>query len=397
MLSVILTILKIIGIVLAVLIGLVLLIVVLVGFVPIRYKGDAEYPVKGDMNEEVVSRRKRDALMNKVKASDEKEDGDEYGEDKKELPLKAGVVVSWLLHIVHISVKLDSTGMLISARLFGIFKLYSNDPETVKKKEEKQKKKEEKQKKKEEKEKLKEAKKKKKENDIETEIEKPDDEIKENKNENTKTEIKEIEKDKEEEKKENKDNKESLDSEKTEDTENDEIDDLDLDDESEEKESEEKGIFAKIAGIPKKIKEKINGIREKFKNIKDKISSLNKKKNYILDMKDDERVRSGIAYGKAKLFLILKRLKPKRFRGRVAFGMEDPATTGKILGTASAFYPLWGGNIILEPDFNEKKIEADIDFEGKIVLALLVIPAIKVWFNKDIKYIRRKVGKLKKM
>ena len=77
--------------------------------------------------------------------------------------------------------------------------------------------------------------------------------------------------------------------------------------------------------------------------------------------------------------------------------MEDPATTGKILGTASAFYPLWGGNITLEPDFNEKKIEADVDFKGKIVLALLVIPAIKVWFNKDIKYIRRKVGKLKKM
>ncbi len=394
MLSVILTILKIIGIVLAVLIGLVLLIVVLVGFVPIRYKGDAEYPVKGDMNEEVVSRRKRDALMNKVKASDEKEDGDEYGEDKKELPLKAGVVVSWLLHIVHISVKLDSTGMLISARLFGIFKLYSNDPETVKKKEEKQKKKEEKQKKKEEKEKLKEAKKKKKENDIETEIEKPDDEIKENKDEKNKSENKETEKEKDEKKK---DNKEKSDTEKIEETENDEIDNFDFDEESEENESEEKGIFAKIAGIPKKIKEKINGIREKFKNIKGKISSLNKKKNYILDMKDDERVRSGIAYGKAKLFLILKRLKPKKFRGRVAFGMEDPATTGKILGTASAFYPLWGGNITLEPDFNEKKIEADVDFKGKIVLALLVIPAIKVWFNKDIKYIRRKVGKLKKM
>ena len=46
------------------------------------------------------------------------------------------------------------------ARLFGLFKIYSNDPETVKKKEEKQKKKEEKQRKMEEKERLKAEKKK---------------------------------------------------------------------------------------------------------------------------------------------------------------------------------------------------------------------------------------------
>ena len=44
-----------------------------------------------------------------------------------------------------------------------------------------------------------------------------------------------------------------------------------------------------------------------------------------------------------------------------------------------------------------KKLEADVSLKGRIVLALLVIPALKVWFNKDIKYIRKKVGGFKKL
>ncbi|MBR5944458.1 MAG: hypothetical protein IKZ94_05865, partial [Lachnospiraceae bacterium] len=161
MLSVILTILKIIGITLAVLIGLVLLIVLLVGFVPVRYRADAKYPAEGELSEEVISRRKRDALMNKVRASDEEGSGEIYGDHKKEIPVKANVVVSWLLHFVHVSASFDSSGLIINARLLGLFRLYSNDPEYVKKKEEKRKKKEEKEKAKAEKQKKKDQDKKK--------------------------------------------------------------------------------------------------------------------------------------------------------------------------------------------------------------------------------------------
>ena len=70
MLTVILTILKILGIIIAVLVGLILLIVLLVGFVPIRYKAAVKYPEEGSLNEDVISKRKRDALKNKIKGAD---------------------------------------------------------------------------------------------------------------------------------------------------------------------------------------------------------------------------------------------------------------------------------------------------------------------------------------
>ena len=387
MLTVILTILKILGIIIAVVVGLLLLIVLLVGFVPVRYKAAVKYPEEGTLNEDVISRRKRDALMNKIKGSDEKEEsGEAEEEEKKQLLIKANAVVSWLLHIVHVTVDVDSTGMIINARLFGLFKIYSTDPEFVKKKEEKAKKKEEKRRKKEEKQKQKDAAKKKDGKD--SGAEEKDKEVKES------SEAKEDNKPviTSEDEKNGKGEKTDKDEDTTDDTdikeseEDEDIFDPDDDEEPEEGSGKYKGIKGKFL----KIKEKII-------SIKNKISSLNKKKNYIMDMKDNERVRNGVSYAKDKFLLILKRILPKKLNGYVAFGMEDPASTGKILGTVSAFFPIWGGHVTVVPDFDNKRLEVDADLKGRIMLGLLVIPALKVWFNKDIKYIRKKVGKLRKM
>lgn len=384
MLTVILTILKILGIIIAVVVGLLLLIVLLVGFVPVRYKAAVKYPEEGTLNEDVISRRKRDALMNKIKGSDEKEEsGEAEEEEKKKLLIKANAVVSWLLHIVHVTVDVDSTGMIINVRLFGLFKIYSTNPEFVKKKEEKAKKKEEKRRKKEGKQKHKDAAKKKDGKDSGAE----------EKNKEVKEDNKPVITSEDE--KNGKGEKTDKDEDTTDDTDDTDIkeseEDEDIFDPDDDEEPEEG------SGKYKGIKGKFLKIKEKIISIKNKISSLNKKKNYIMDMKDNERVRNGVSYAKDKFLLILKRILPKKLNGYVAFGMEDPASTGKILGTLSAFFPIWGGHVTVVPDFDNKRLEVDADLKGRIMLGLLVIPALKVWFNKDIKYIRKKVGKLRKM
>ncbi len=386
--AVILTILKIIGITLAVLVGLILLIVLLVGFVPVRYKASAEYPAEGTLKDDVISLRKREALKNKVKAVD-LEEGETPRKEKKPLEIKADAVVSWLLHIVHVRYSLDSTGSIMTVRLFGLFKIYSNDPESVRKKEEKKRKKEEKQRRKEEK---KAAKEKSRKDSSEENKPAETEEVKAleaepEKAENPETDAKEHEPEEKKTDEEKTGSLESKDGVKEEASETDKdkaaSDDFDAFDDDDELDDEE----------PKEKK----GIVGKIKGIYGKISSIFKKIKYVKDMKDDERVRSGLSYGKKKLFLIIKRVLPKKVKGRVAFGMDDPATTGYIMGGACLFYRHWRGHFLLEPDFEKKRLEADVNLKGRIVLAMLVIPAVKVWFNKDIKHIRRRVGKLKKM
>ena len=396
--AVILTILKIIGITLAVLVGLILLIVLLVGFVPVRYKAAAEYPAEGTLKADVISQRKREALKNKVKTVD-LEEGETPEKEKKHLEVKADAVVSWLLHIVHVRYSLDSTGSIMTVRLFGLFKIYSNDPKSVKKKEEKRKKKEEKKRKKAEKQaakekakkgSLKEDKPEKTETEEVKEIKALETEKEEVKNQEAKSEEKKTDEEKSETVKSGEGSKEetaeasetdkdkAASEEKDKDT-SDEWDAFDDDDEPDDEPGEKKGIVGKLKGIYGKL------------------SSIFKKIKYVKDMKDDERVRSGLSYGKKKLFLIIKRVLPKKVKGRVAFGMDDPATTGYIMGGVCLFYRHWRGHFLVEPDFEKKRLEADVNLKGRIVLAMLVIPAVKVWFNKDIKHIRRRVDKLKKM
>ena len=103
-----LLILKIIGITLAVLIGLVLLIVILILFVPIRYRGNGEYPYTGN-----------------------------------KLPADLHGKVTWLLHLVHVSFDTTPEGQILSVKIFGIT-FYTNDPETLARKAAKEKKKQEK-------------------------------------------------------------------------------------------------------------------------------------------------------------------------------------------------------------------------------------------------------------
>ena len=383
MLSVILTILKIIGIVLAVLVGLILLIVLLVGFVPIRYKAAAVFPYEGEMTEEEVSRRKREILKKKVMASGEERTYKETSE--LTVKLKADAVVSWLLHIVHVTFRMDTSSSILTVRLFGLFKIYSNDPETVKKKEEKRKKKEEKKRKKEEK-------KKNKKSEVGKENIKEENKEKTEAKEEIKEEVKEEKEVETEEKKEEKveEKAEKVDTGNTGSTEEDKDSEEADEDTLEEKEDDE----LSEDDTEEKEKKEAGG---KFEKLRNKYLELKKKKDFIMEAKDDPRVRSGISYAKKKLFLIIKRILPKKLKGRVAFGMDDPATTGYITGAVSLFYGLWGGHFILEPDFENKKLEADVDLKGRLILGLLVIPAVKVWFNKDIKYIRKKADEFKNL
>ena len=80
MIHVLLTVLKILGILLASIIGLLLLILLIVLLVPVRYRGKAQ----------------------------------------KHDKINADGVVSWLLHIVHCSVKYEGDGVITVVRIFGI-------------------------------------------------------------------------------------------------------------------------------------------------------------------------------------------------------------------------------------------------------------------------------------
>ncbi len=139
------------------------------------------------------------------------------------------------------------------------------------------------------------------------------------------------------------------------------------------------GIKDKIIG---KIKEKIAAIKAKLRKIGNIFKKLKNKKEKLEAIFLSKEGRATIRRLKVQAFKILKHLKFKKLRGRLHFGFDDPATTGKVLGMASILYPIYRGSLKLEPDFNGAVIDGELYIRGRIRLFNLLLPAAKVKFDK---------------
>ena len=139
---------------------------------------------------------------------------------------------------------------------------------------------------------------------------------------------------------------------------------------------------------PKKsIDDKID---ELLKKIDDKLDNLDKiyvekitKLDHWIQFLDKDYVRHTISM----VLVILKRtlvtIKPKKSKGYLRLGLGSAADTGEVLGKISMFYPLYGRWLSIEPDFYNKIIEADVMMKGRIYLFRILFPSIKLALTRD--------------
>ncbi len=88
---------------------------------------------------------------------------------------------------------------------------------------------------------------------------------------------------------------------------------------------------------------------------------------------------------------MLKHVLPKKISGFVAFGFEDPSVTGKILGLLGVFCGFIPEKLEIRPDFEEKKLEADVQIKGRIFLIVLLIHTVKIFMNKNFRKVLAKL------
>lgn len=104
-----------------------------------------------------------------------------------------------------------------------------------------------------------------------------------------------------------------------------------------------------------------------------------------------ERAKSAWHLCVKELGKLLKKIKPKRIKGKVIFGTGDPASTGEIFGGIAFFYGMYSKELQLLPDFEEERLEGQVEIRGKIRLIHVLISGIRLFFHKDIQYVIRKI------
>lgn len=101
--------------------------------------------------------------------------------------------------------------------------------------------------------------------------------------------------------------------------------------------------------------------------------------------------RQLLDFTKKSIIKILRHVLPRKMRGYIHFGFDDPAVTGLVTGTAAMFYPKYRKTFTLEPDFHQTCFEADCSGRGRIHPGFFLYIGITALMYKDVRNLIKKM------
>lgn len=147
-----------------------------------------------------------------------------------------------------------------------------------------------------------------------------------------------------------------------------------------------KALFDKVS---KKIISIIEKIRDSYNHAEETAKKISKEYDFYTRFIEDERNKDAIKLCIKELKHVIRIVLPRRIKGRVHFGFDDPATTGQILVFLSILYGLVNYRLVVEPDFENSILEGNIEIKGKITIFVILYAAARVYFNKNVKRLIR--------
>ena len=147
----------------------------------------------------------------------------------------------------------------------------------------------------------------------------------------------------------------------------------------------------KISALPDKLKE----IMDRLAQLPSMLSKIPLTIRRIYDKIDWYRQFFEYPRTKEAVSLILDRSKklmhhifPKKIKGKVTFGSEDPSITGTALAVLGMTMPFHKNRVEIVPVFdNQNILEGNIKIKGRIYGFVPVKMLAELYFNKNIKYI----------
>lgn len=127
----------------------------------------------------------------------------------------------------------------------------------------------------------------------------------------------------------------------------------------------------------------------------DKIKSFWETKEKVTSFLTDDVHVEAFKIVKTELGILAKHLRPRRIRGFVKFGFEDPYRTGQMLAGLSIVYPFYGEHVEIYPDFEQKILEGDLYIKGHIRMVHLAALLWRLFFNRYVRKTYRDYKKLK--
>lgn len=149
-----------------------------------------------------------------------------------------------------------------------------------------------------------------------------------------------------------------------------------------------KGFFRRIMD---RIKKLINRLTRAFKAFLANLKKADDLKQKVMTAITDEENKKTfhLITGQAKK--LIRHILPKKIKGHITFGFDDPYTTGQVLTGAALFYPVYRDNFTLQPVFDQQIIEGEVTFKGRIRLCVFIAAGLKIFLNKNFRVQLKKI------
>lgn len=151
-----------------------------------------------------------------------------------------------------------------------------------------------------------------------------------------------------------------------------------------------------IKRIIKKIKAFFYKIKYRFKVICGTIKKICRSVAELKAFLTDEGTKEAFRFVKKEVAVLLKHIRPRKIKGYIHYGFDDPSVTGRILGF---IYMLSGGthkSFQINADFEDKVLEGEVHVRGYVQIYVLLIIAWRLYKNENLKEVlerRRTYGR----
>lgn len=157
-------------------------------------------------------------------------------------------------------------------------------------------------------------------------------------------------------------------------------------------------IINMIRKIPSKVKKALKTVKETVVSIVKKVKQLLTYPSKLFALIKDESTKSSIGLIFQSIKKILKTSKPKKIRGHAIIGFDDPSTTGEVLGVISlvfAYFNLNTKKLQIIPDFTKQRLEGKLTAVGRIYLYTVLKVLVHLKNDKNMKQMKQRINQFK--
>lgn len=125
-----------------------------------------------------------------------------------------------------------------------------------------------------------------------------------------------------------------------------------------------KQTMKKHISIIEKIKNFFRKLKYTWQKICDMLKTVCASTHTFLEFIQAETTKQAFVLTRGELKYLFKHLKPRKVKGELIIGFEDPSVTGQFLAATSLFYPFLGEKIKIYPNFENEVLEGNIRICG---------------------------------